>query len=93
MPSDDALRKMAADRDDDQQLAPAVNRAVAGLALAAVAVYSALGHLFHRLAENWATVSGSAGPVGAVVVLLLFGTGCYLLVSGVFVGLRRATGG
>jgi hypothetical protein len=57
-----------------------------------VASYSALGHLLHRLARNWDTVPGSAGPFGAVVVLLLFVAGAYFAASGLLLGVERATG-
>jgi uncharacterized protein (DUF2342 family) len=93
MPSDDALRRMADDRGDDQSLAPAVNRLFVGLTLAGVASYSALGHLFHRLARNWSTVPGSAGPFGAAAVLLVFVAGLYLAASGLVSGVERATVG
>lgn len=91
MPSDDALRRMADERYDDQSLGPAVNRIAVGVTLASVAVYYALGHLFHRLARNWGMIPGSGGPFGAVVVLLILVVGAYLAASGLLRGVERAT--
>jgi hypothetical protein len=93
MPSDDALRRMADERHDDQSLTPAVNRITAGVALASIAGYYALGHLFHRVARDWSGIPGSAGPFGAVVVFVVFVAGVYLLASGLLRGVRTATAG